>query len=169
MTALIRLYDALIDGLVALAGAAVGGVTLLICWDVIARNIGWQPPESTLALTEYALLYITMAAGPSLVRSRGHVVVEILHDRLPARVRVALDRSILALCAALSLGIGGMALWLAIEGHARGEIDVRSLDIPRAVLLAPVAVGFALMGIEFLRLLIRGESLRRPVSERESL
>jgi TRAP-type C4-dicarboxylate transport system permease small subunit len=131
--------------------------------------VGLRPPDSTLALTEYALLYVTMAVAPALVRRRGHIVIELFHERLPARPRRWLDRAILILCAALSLLVAGLASTLTLESIARGEIDVRSLDIPRAFLFAPLAVGFLLMGTEFLRLLLRGEELTRSLGERRSL
>ena len=52
-----------------------------------------------------------------------------------------------------------LATLLAVEAWTRGEIDVRSLDTPRWLLFLPLIVGFGLMGTEFLRLLVRGESL----------
>lgn len=152
MRRLVALYDGLIEGLISLAGLTLGAVCLLIVWDVVARNLGLSPPESTVALTEYALLYVTMAAAPALVRRRGHVVVEILHQRLPTPVRRRLDRLIAVFCAAIAFLVAGLALALAVEGSLRGELDIRSLDVPRALLFAPLVVGFGLMGSEFLRL-----------------
>ena len=80
---MIRLYDRLISGLATLAGLIIAAVCLLIIYDVIARNLGVQPPASTIALTEYAMLYFTMAAAPWLVRTKGHIVVEIVYQRTP--------------------------------------------------------------------------------------
>ena len=84
---LIRAYDRLIYGLAGLAGAMIAGVCLLIVYDVVARNLGLQPPRSTVALTEYALLYFTMAAAPYLVRVKGHIVVEVVYQRLGGKVQ----------------------------------------------------------------------------------
>jgi TRAP-type C4-dicarboxylate transport system permease small subunit len=169
MRTLLAAYDALIDGLAAAAALTIAAVCLLIAWDVIARNLGFRPPDSTIALTEYALLYVTMAVAPALVRRRGHVVIEVLHERVPAAPRAHLDRVILAFCAVVSLAVASMAALLAVEGAARGELDVRSLDLPRTWLFVPLAVGFLLTGTEFLRLLVRGENLARPATGRSSL
>jgi TRAP-type C4-dicarboxylate transport system permease small subunit len=169
MRALARAYDALIAGLVAAAAATMAAVAGLIVWDVVARNLGMRPPDSTVALTEYAMLYVTMAVAPALVRSRGHVVIEALHQRLPAGVRRPLDRAILAFCALVSLAVALLAALLAAEASGRGEIDVRSFDLPRAALFLPLVAGFGLMATEFLRLLARGENLMRPPAERGSL
>lgn len=169
MSRVLAAYDALVQGLARLAALAMGGVCLLIAWDVVARNLGLTPPESTIALTEYALLYVTMAVAPALVRRRGHIVIEVLHERLPPRLRRALDRGILAFCAAVSLVVAALAAALAVEAAARGEIDVRSLDVPRAWLFAPLALGFLLVATEFLRLLARGEGLAGRLDERSTL
>ena len=166
---LLRIYDRLITGLVALAALIMSSVCVLIIWDVVARNLGLQPPASTVALTEYALLYVTMAAAPALVRSRGHIVIELLHERLPGGLRRWLDRTVLLFCAVSSLLVTALAVTLTVEAMVRGEIDVRSLDVPRAWLFLPLAVGFLLMAAEFLRLFARGENLTRPAAERGSL
>ena len=154
-----RVYGALIHGLAGFAGFLIGGLCLLIAWDVIARNLGLQPPASTVALTEYALLYFTMAAAPYLVRMRGHIVVEVLYRRVAPAQRHHLDRLVLVLCVLICTVMSALAAMLAIEAFRRGEIDVRSLDTPRWLLFLPLVIGFGLMGTEFLRLLLRGESL----------
>jgi C4-dicarboxylate transporter DctQ subunit len=154
-----RIYDRLIEGLAALAGVIIAGACLLIAYDVIARNAGMQPPASTVALTEYAMLYFTMAAAPYLVRAKGHIVVEVLYQRLPGKLQQRLDAAILVLCALVSATIATLAGVLLFEAVANGEIEIRSLDAPRWVLFAPLVVGFALMAVEFMRLLVRGDSV----------
>ncbi len=169
MKLLARLYSGLIAGLATLAGLMIAGVCLLIVYDVIARNLGMQPPASTVALTEYALLYFTMAAAPWLVRTRGHIVVEVLHARLSGTVRRAADKLILAVCIVTASTIAVLATLLAIEAAARGEVEIRSLAMPRALLFAPLAVGFGLMATEFLRLALRGEAVADPDDRRDAL
>jgi TRAP-type C4-dicarboxylate transport system permease small subunit len=166
---LIRAYDKLIEGLAVLSGLTVAAVCLLIVYDVIARNLGMQPPASTVALTEYALLYFTMAAAPWLVRTRGHIVVEILHSRVGGASRRILDKLILLICLLISLTMCLLASMLMIEAIARGEIEIRSLDMPRALLFAPLAFGFGLIATEFLRLALKGESVTDQNLQRESL
>ena len=51
---------------------------------------------------------------------------------------------------------------LAMEAWSRGEIEIRSLAMPRALLFAPLAIGFGLMATEFLRLVIKGEAVTDP-------
>jgi C4-dicarboxylate transporter DctQ subunit len=162
-------YDRLIDGLALLSGLLIAGVCLLIVYDVIARNLGLQPPASTVALTEYALLYFTMFAAPWLVRTRGHIVVEAVHTRLSGAARKIVDKLILSICLAVSVTIAVLAALLMVEAMQRGEAEIRSLEVPRALLFAPLAIGFSLMATEFLRLALLGEAVTDANLQRESL
>ena len=126
-----------------------------------------QPPASTVALTEYAMLYFTMAAAPYLVRTKGHIVVEILYQRISPAGRRKLDRLILVLCMLIALAVSALALILLIEALQRGEIEVRSLDAPRWIIFAPLTVGFLLMATEFLRLLLRADSVFASTAEQK--
>ena len=58
---------------------------------------------------------------------------------------------------------------LALEGWQRGEIEIRSLYMPRWLLFAPLTIGFGLMAVEFLRLAFRGETVTDQNLQRESL
>jgi TRAP-type C4-dicarboxylate transport system permease small subunit len=169
VTALVRAWDALVSALLTGAGLVIAAVALLVTWDVVARNLGLQPPESTVALTEYALLYVALAAGPALVRSRGHVTLDLLAGCLPAALRRWLGRTVLVAAATTAAAIAVAAALLCAEALARGEFDVRSFDIPRIWLFLPLTVGCGMMAVEFLRLLTRGEAASRPPAERESL
>ncbi len=164
---MIRIYDRLITGLATVAGLIIATVCLLIVYDVIARNLGWQPPASTVALTEYAMLYFTMAAAPYLVRTKGHIVVEILYQRISPAAKRRLDQFILILCMIVALIVAALALVLLIEALERGEIEVRSLDVPRWMLFAPLAAGFLLMATEFLRLLLKSDSVFVSATEQK--
>ena len=89
-----RTWDALVDGLVLFACALIAADCLLIVIDVTLRNLGQQPPAYTVALTEYSLLYMTMAAAPWLVRERAWIVVEVLYRRTSGSLQARLDKLI---------------------------------------------------------------------------
>lgn len=164
-----KVYTWLIEGLAVLSGLTIGGVCLLIAYDVIARNLGFQPPASTVALTEYALLYFTMGAAPWLVRTRGHIVVEVMHNRLSGRARRLTDWFIIFICFLASATVSVLATLLMLEAIQRGEIEIRSLEMPRALLFTPLAIGFCLVATEFLRIGWRGEAVTDQNLQRESL
>ncbi len=164
-SALTRFWDGLVNGLVLFACALIVADCLLIVVDVTLRNLKMQPPAYTVALTEYSLLYMTMAAAPWLVRERAWIVVEVLYRRASPAARSVLDRVIFSLCAAVSGVVAVLAGVLAVEGALRGEVEIRSLDMPRWALMAPVALGFAMMAVECLRCLRRGDSMAEAEAE----
>jgi TRAP-type C4-dicarboxylate transport system permease small subunit len=157
MAVLSRLYDLLIRGLSALAGAILAAMILAIVVDVAARNLGFVPPAATVALTEYALLYFTMAAAPGLTRARGHVTVRVVLDRLAPKARAMAGRAITALCAFICLVLAALAAALLAESLLLADVEPRSIDLPRWLLFLPLAVGFFFSGTEFLRFIAVGE------------
>ena len=162
-------YAKLIEGLALASGLIIAGVCLLIIYDVVVRNLGLQPPASTVALTEYALLYFTMAASPWLVRTRGHIVVEVVHARWRGNARRVIDRIIVVICMIVCATVCFLATSLMIESMQRGEIEIRSLEMPREFLFAPLVIGFGLMATEFLRLALLGQGVSDQNVERVSL
>jgi TRAP-type C4-dicarboxylate transport system permease small subunit len=151
---LLRLYDRLIAGLAGLAGISLFVIAAMIVVDVVLRNIGLRPPQAISALTEYALLYATMAAAPWLVRTGGHVTIQTLTERLPDGLHANLRRIILITAVLLCLVLSIAALGMAIESFNRGDVDVRSIDLPRWLLFAPLAFGFLLLAAEFLHMMV---------------
>ena len=162
-----RAWDRLVNALVLFACVLIAADCLLIVFDVTLRNLGRQPPAYTVALTEYSLLYMTMAAAPWLVRERAWIVVEVIYRRTGPPWRARLDRVIFSVCTIVSVIVAVFAGILAIEGALRGEVEIRSLDMPRWALFAPVAAGFGMMSVEFLRCLLRGDSMAQTETDME--
>ena len=159
MRALINAYDAVIVGLAVVAGSMVAAVLVMILYDVTLRATGFQPPAFTSALTEYALLYMTMLGAPWLVRHRGHVFVESFTLRLPRRAHRVVERFVYVVCIALCLILSYYAIDQALDMASRGEEDWRSIVMPRWVLFAALPVGFLLAAVEFARFLFGRDSM----------
>lgn len=156
MKAVVRAYDAVIGGALKFGNVLVAGIFLAIIYDVAQRSIGFRPPDWTSALSEYAMLYMTMLAAPALVRERGHVAVDSFLAKLRPNARRWVERLIYLLCIAICLLLawyGGFMTW---DAAVRGEMDVRSIELPRWALVGILPVGFVLCAIEFARLLASG-------------
>jgi len=162
MKVLRKLYDSIIVSLAAVAGIILALMCVLITVDVSLRNLGFQPLRATVAVTEYALLYFTMFAAPYLVRTRGHVVVRIIYDRLGNVTKKFLELGIYVLCAAAALLISYVSADLVIESLILGDTEPRSIDLPRWILFTPLLIGFFFVGCEFLRFLFTKESFYDP-------
>lgn len=155
---LIRLYNRVITGLAVLGAASLVFISLAIIVDVVLRNTGFRPFQSTSAIVEYVMLFSTMAAAPWLVRNNGHVAISSFVGAMPETMRLLAGRVVLAL-AILTLGL---LCWrsaaVGLEMVQSRAVDMRSINIPSWVLYAMLSVGFGLMALEFLRMLLRGET-----------
>jgi TRAP-type C4-dicarboxylate transport system permease small subunit len=154
MKLLSKAYDGLIVGLAILAGLMLVVIFVGIIVDVAIRTVGYNSLQWYSAIAEYCLLFSTMLAAPWLVRLKGHVVVESLTMAMPAPVRWAMAKAVYVLCIVLCLLFvyyGFVELVLALGA---GELDLRSIDMPKWILFLPFPLGFTLVAIEFGRYLL---------------
>lgn len=166
MKTLARLYDTLVMALAVSAGVMVAGVFVSIVVDVLMRTAGLQPPIWTSALTEYALLYMTMLAAPWMVRNSGHVFVESFTAMLPEASFRVVERAVYAFCIVICLVLAWYAAALGYDIFQRGEQDYRSIVMPRWALFACLPVGFGLAAVEFARFLLGQGTMYRDRSAR---
>lgn len=116
--------------------AVLGGVILAIIVAVTTTNTGAFILDRIAALAgadipglpgyeDFVQLAISAAAlmfFPWCQANRGHVSVELFADRMPARLRTALDRAWLALTAGIALFL---AYWMGLGlAEARGDAAV---------------------------------------------
>ena len=158
MKTLVKFYNFCVQALAAFSGATIAALALLIVIDVSLRFFGFEPPAATVALTEYALLYFTMAAAPWLVRQRGHVAVRIVFDRLPPTSQKRWEYGIYFLCALVAFSIAIIAGVLLVDSVTLGDVEQRSIDVPRWLLFLPLLVGFFGVATEMLRFPLTGFS-----------
>ena len=147
-----RPLDRLCGGLAALAAAGLIAIMLAIVFQATARSLGFSGSSHVFTFTEYGLLYIVLFASPWLAGRRGHVLVELLAAAAPPRARPALARAAAALSVAICLILAWYFGEATLKAHARGDMDTRSFDMPRWLLLGAMPVCFALMAAQFARL-----------------
>jgi len=150
---------ALSRGLAVIAGTILGVMPFLIVYDVTMRNTGWlESPIWAVPASEFGLLYAMALGAPWLVQRRGHVVIELLFMRLPRPVQRILEKAIYVLSITVCLAMAAVALRRALDAFATGETDYRAFAMPAEYLYGPLALGFLLMALEFLRYLVGPDS-----------
>ncbi len=154
MKLIITGYNRLIFGLAWLGAALLAVVFVSGLVDVTLRELGYKPLQWYSAFTEYSLLFMTMMGAPWLVRIKGHVVVESLALAMPPTLRLIMAKFAYLLCVLLSISFVWYGGDKAISTFVSGELDLRSIDMPRWALYVAIVVGFGLMGIEFCRYLL---------------
>jgi len=72
------MHAALMRACGLVAAATVAFITLLVCYDVVGRNLGLPSLVWVNEITEYALPIATLAAAPWLMWRNQHVRLDLL-------------------------------------------------------------------------------------------
>ena len=145
-------------GMAYLAGFLMAAMMVVICLDVLLRNLGYQSSAHFFTFTEYALLMVPCLGAPWLVREKGHIYVEILLMALSPRQRAVITSIIGVACVVVCAVIAWYGFTVTISDYLQNEKDVRSLDMPRWMVIGFIPLAFAMMALEFLRFLVRREN-----------
>ncbi len=157
MRLIAKAYDAVLYGMAVVAGFLMVAMMVVITLDVVLRNLGYQSSAHFFTFTEYALLMVPCLGAPWLVREKGHVYIEILLMYLSARQRRTLMWLIGIVCVAVCAVLAWYGLEVTLRDFLASEKDVRSLDMPRWMVVGFIPLSFAMMAVEFLRFLARRE------------
>lgn len=147
--------DLLIDALAVIAAALLCALVVLILVDVAARYLRWFSLAWGLEATEYMLYAITFLGAPWVLRERGHIAIELVVERLPARPRRATQRgadALGALVCALLLFFACRVLW---RSYASGTMVHKSFVFPEWLVYAGMPPIFLILLALYLRSLAR--------------
>lgn len=126
-------------------------IVLATVWDVVARNSSLHAPIWLSTYVEFALPVSTMMAAPFLVRARGHVAMELIDAALDDVARKNLIRLTDLVAGIVCILVAYYASFGGVDSFQRREMVVLAIDVPRWILYAVLAIGFALCAVEFLR------------------
>ena len=159
MAAAIRLLDRICDFLAVLAGIYLVWIMFGIVFNATARTVGFSGSSHIFTFAEFGLLYIVMAASPWLVREKGHVYIELFTASVPRAMRRPLSRLISALCIVICLFLAWYTWGATARAYRFGDAEMRSLDMPKYLLLGAMPICFALMAAQFARFVFGRETL----------
>lgn len=139
------------------AGLTVGASMLLVCYDVIARNLGALSLPWIVEVTEYSLPLATLLAAPWLLHRFEHIRLDLLEQVLPAALKRHVDR----IAALVVLLVSVTFVWYSIavirDSREIGALVMKSLVFPEWWLFVPVPVCFALLAGEAARRLFAAD------------
>ena len=156
-------YDAVLHGMAYLAAFLMVAMMAVITLDVILRNLGYQSSAHFFTFTEYALLIVPCLGAPWLVREKGHIYIEILLMALSPRVRARFTLLIGLVCIVVCAVVAWYGFTVTLNDFLQNEKDVRSMDMPRWIVVGFIPLGFGMMALEFLRFVLRGENFLGPL------
>jgi TRAP-type C4-dicarboxylate transport system permease small subunit len=154
MKSISEFYGGLLDKLLLVACGVLFLMMLMICADVLLRNVALVKSLHGLAwadeISEYMLYLITMLAAPWLLRQSRHIRVDILLRAMPPRLgwycEWLTDVAALA-CCAIMVVYGVKATYAS---YSSGMFTIKTLVTPEWWSLAPLPITFFLLAIEVL-------------------
>ena len=152
--ALSALYEKLLRVLAYGACAVLFAMMMMICADVLLRNVPLIPGVQGLPwsneLTENMLYLITVMAAPWLLRQGQHIRVDIVLRVLPKYVAWCCEwvaDTLAFACCAVMMYYGARA---AFASFSSGALTIKTLITPEWWFLVPMPVAFLLLAIEVL-------------------
>jgi TRAP-type C4-dicarboxylate transport system permease small subunit len=158
------LYGRLLDGLAWLACVMVFAMVMMICADVLLRNVALIASMRGLDwsndITEAMLYLITMCAAPWILRQGQHIRVDIVLRVLPKQAAWYCEWFADLVGLACCLAMVWYGVKVTVASYASGAMTVKTMVTPEWWLLAPLPLSFALLSVEMLfrmRRLLHGE------------
>jgi TRAP-type C4-dicarboxylate transport system permease small subunit len=147
-------FGRLLEVLAAIGCALVFLMMLVICVDVLLRNVALVPSMRGLGwandLTEASLYLTTMLAAPWLLRRGQHIRVDIVLRAIPKRAAWYCEwiADVLALaCCLVMVAYGTRMAWASFKS---GAMTIKTMITPEWWLLAPLPIAFLLLAVEVL-------------------
>ena len=147
-------YGKLLEALALVACALIFGMTLMICADVLLRNVRIIPSVAGLEwsneISEAMLYLVTMLTAPWLLRRGQHIRVDIVLRAVPRKVGWILEWMADALGLACCLAIAYYGARAALASFKAGSVSIKTLVTPEWWLLGVLPVAFLALTIEML-------------------
>ena len=143
--------DKVITVLAVFAAALILADALAVSVEVLLRRFFGITHAELFEITEYSLLWITFLAVTWLLKSNGHIRVDILPSRLNPRHRTILSIITSIICTLLFGFITWFSVKLTLHDFQTGFIIgsvLRPLKWPIEIIMV---IGFFLLFIEMLR------------------
>ena len=86
-----RVFDRLLDALMAVAGVVLVLIVAAVCYSIFMRFLFTQTTIWIMQTTEYGLLWIVFLVTAWLLREGGHISNDIIYSRLSDKKKEALD------------------------------------------------------------------------------
>lgn len=146
-----RGYHLLMNACGATAALLFGGMALLVCADVVMRNVGLRSIAWSVEATEYILMVATFVASPWLLYLGDHIRVDIIARGLSAPIRRRLELATNLVCFAICAVLAWQSAAVARDTAEQGSLVFKVLVFPEWWLNLPMVFACTLLAIEFAR------------------
>jgi len=145
------MFDRVLDILSSVVGFIFVAAMLIVCLDVVMRYALNRPMVWATEVSEYILLGMACLGIAWLLKEEGHVKIELVMARFKPRVQALVNAITSILTAVAVLAITWYSGQITWDLYQRGVEETKVLHVPKAPLLALVALGMFLLFIQFAR------------------
>ena len=161
-------YGRALEALAALGAGLILAMTLMICADVLLRNVRIIPGlvglEWSNELSEGMLYLVTMLTAPWLLRRGQHIRVDIVLRAVPKPLGWGFEWIADALGLLCCVAMAYYAARAALASYRAGAMSIKTLVTPEWWLLSALPIAFFLLAVEMafrMRRLYLGERAPR--------
>ncbi len=133
------------------------GLLLLVCVEVVSRDIFKSPSTVSIELCEYSLIILTFLSAGWVMRKGRHINVETLWNILPKKTQLSLDTVsavlVIIYCAILAWKGGQNALMAYMSDYHSSSV----LGFPLWIPYACIPIGGWILGLQ--SIVVIGEKL----------
>ena len=147
-----RAFDCAVDVCAHLAGALIFLTMMGTSVDVLSRYLFNRPIQEMVALTEFALLYVTFLAAPWLLKMSGHIQMDFFVSRMGSRTKAAFE----IVSCIMGVFISVVLIWYGTQVTRELWVmkvhDLFKLEgFPKAIVVAIIPVGSFLLLFQFIK------------------
>ncbi len=154
-----RAHDGLTRLGFVIGGAALFGIVAAYLVEVVARYMFNAPTLWSASAVAYLLCASTTLAMPELARTRGHIAINILEDRMPGVARARYAR-IVATFTGIVCAIAAWIFWSeSIRQGQSGTTTSLAVRIPKVWVSAFICYGFTSTALYYIRAALAPRSL----------
>jgi TRAP-type C4-dicarboxylate transport system permease small subunit len=147
-------YGKLLEALALAACALIFAMTLMICADVLLRNVQIIPGLAGLEwaneISEAMLYLVAMLTAPWLLRRGQHIRVDIILRAVPKPVGWVFEWIVDVLGLVCCIAIAYYGARAALASFMAGSVSIKTLVTPEWWLLSALPVAFLALSIEML-------------------
>ena len=140
---------------VAFACLILSLVMLSVCLEVFLRYFLNLPQVWVIELSEYALLYITFLGAAWVLRSDGHVTVDLFTALMRPKTRAICTFASFIVCFIVSLILFVYGIRVTWGHFSQGIYNPTILEMPKAAILVVIPLGGITLLIQSIRSVLR--------------
>ena len=155
LTQAAKWFDRLNIALATIAGSFLVLITVAICWEILSRWILGVGNLWLVEISEYMLLYVTFLGAAWVLGNDRHVAIDLVLNQLSAANQRRLQVFLSSLGAICCLVIAWFGVVMTIDQFQAGIRETTLLAPESFWITSVIPFGFLLLGVQFLRRVVR--------------